>query len=91
MNKTIPVICGSRDFGESKLLWALSLMDMRVYVREESTHIDTLATELDDFLGYEPNGYTWEFKVVDGSSKRTTAWVNRTQAIINKQKESNNG
>lgn len=90
MNKTIQVICGSHNVGERKLLWALSLLDMRVYVNAEDTHIDTLAEELDDFLGYEPRGYEWEFKIVDGSSKRVTAWVNRTQAFIKKQKESKN-
>lgn len=90
MNKTIQVVCGSHNIGDRKLVWALSLLDMRVYVRDEGTHIDTLADELDDFIGYEPKGYEWEFKVVDGSSKRVSAWVNRTQALIKKQKETSN-
>lgn len=90
MNKAIPVICGSRDLGGKKLVWALSLMDMRVYIKEEDTNIETLSLELDDFLGYEPAGFTWDFKIVEGSSKRVSAWVARTQALINKQKESKN-
>lgn len=85
--KKIPVICGVRSLGGTKSLWALSLLDMRVYSREENVNIDILAAELDDFLGYEPAGCEWEFKVVDGSSKRVQAWVSRTQMLIEKQKE----
>lgn len=85
--RKIPVICGVRNIGGVKSLWALSLMDMRVYVREENVNIDILASELDDFLGYEPEDCVWEFKVVDGSSKRVHAWVSRTQLVIEKQKE----
>jgi hypothetical protein len=89
MNNTIKVVCGSNNYGGQRVVWALSLMDMRVYINNEATNIDTLALELDDFLGYEPPGYSWDFVLVD-NNKRVAAWVNRTQALINKQKEDNN-
>lgn len=82
----IEIICGLRDVGGKKFLWALSLLDMRVYFREADINIDVLASELDDFIGFPPKGYEWEFKTVD-DNKRVTAWISRTQTLINKQKE----
>lgn len=66
MEKTKPlaVWCGSRTVGKERLFWALSMQDFRVYIKPERANIDTIALEVDDFIGYPPRGYVWDIQCV---------------------------
>lgn len=65
----IPAIFGGRKTAGKRYIWVLSLLDLRVYIREENTHMDTLTMEIDDFLGDLPDGFSWDYQMILGNKR----------------------